>query len=74
MEKWNVIHDMDDEDGKPTCWALQINHSKYGKFVWITLWNDDSYHVEVDRDGIFVTLASCKSLRSAKRWVTMNLF
>ena len=36
-EKWNIIKEMiDEETGEPTCWSKEVNHSKYGKYVWIT--------------------------------------
>lgn len=69
---WVIIHDSDEEDGTPTCWYTEINHSRYGKFVWITLNPKGCYDVEVNL-GEFIALKSCKSLASAKRWVTMNL-
>ena len=70
---WEIVHDCDAEDGTATCWALQINHPKYGKYVWINA--DDDYtefDVEVNRGG-FETLITCKSLASAKRWVSRYL-
>lgn len=24
---WKIIHDCDEEDGTPTCWAAEINHN-----------------------------------------------
>mgnify|MGYP003295428229 CR=1 FL=1 len=78
--EWKVVSESNTEIGdKPTCWALEINNEKYGKYVWITgmLDNDEEtilyYNVEVIRSGDFKVLAECKSLTSAKRWVTMNL-
>jgi hypothetical protein len=72
---WNVIHECDDAKGNPTCWSAEINHSKYGKYVWIN-YMGDYYNVEVICDGftnIFTELVRCKSLTSAKRWVTRYL-
>jgi len=68
----NIAHDCDRENGEPTCWAREINHPKYGKFVWITENENGLYDVEVDR-GEFITLVTCKTLTSAKRWVSTNL-
>lgn len=71
MLKWNIIHEMDDEEtGKATCWSSEINHEKYGKYVWITLDNTNKYNVEISSDDDFKVLKSCKSLTSAKRWVS----
>lgn len=69
--KWEIIHECDDEDGNPTQWASEINHPKYGKYCWIS--NIGKYFsVEVDCGG-FKELAKCKSLTSAKRWVSTQL-
>ena len=84
MKKWEIIHDSDTESGKPTCWALEINHEKYGKYVWITgaVARDEEtieyYVVEVgEYYGVklddFKELVKCKTLTSAKRWVTRYL-
>lgn len=69
---WNIVHDCDGENGEPTCWAKEINHPKYGKFVWITENENCLYDVEVNRVE-FITLVTCKTLTSAKRWVSKNL-
>ena len=71
--KWEVIHECDDEDGNPTCWSMNIDHEKYGRFVWITFGSNDKYNIEVNRDGFDKTLLQCKTLTSAKRWVTSNI-
>ena len=67
-EKWEVIHECDTDNGDPTQWCIVINSPVYGKFCWI----DDM----VSYFGVNVAyceLKRCKSLTSAKRWVTMNL-
>ena len=77
--KWNVVHECDTENGNATQWSLEMNHEKYGKYVWISgvLDNDGEtiiqYDVEVIPYDDVKVLAECKSLASAKRWVTMNL-
>lgn len=70
--KWSVCEDMNDDDENPTGWASEINHPIYGRFVWITL-HPNGYAVECERFGECETLIVCKSLASAKRWVSMNL-
>ena len=78
-KEWKIIHESDTDSGKPTSWALEINHKKYGKYVWITgLLDCDEetivqYNVEVIPYNDAITLCKCKSLTSAKRWVTMYL-
>ena len=69
--KWEVIHECDDEVGNPTQWASEINHPQYGKYCWISD-ADEYFIVEVDCGG-FKELAKCKSLASAKRWVSTQL-
>lgn len=71
--KWEIVLECDDEDDTPTCWALEINHRKYGKYVWITKYDEQDYTVEVIPYNETIELMHCKSLVSAKRWVTMNL-
>ena len=73
--KWKVIYECDEDDGTPTCWARQINDPVYGAYIWISLSGDKEkpYHVEVDAGGDdFKILCKCKSLASAKRWVSMK--
>ena len=71
--KWEIVYEGDDEEGNPTCWALEINHSLYGKYVWINKYDDRDYVVEVIPRKETNELIHCKSLASAKRWVSMNL-
>lgn len=71
-KKWNVIHDCDGENGEPTVWSLEIIHPVHGKYCWISNMGD-YFAVEVDDCGEITELAKCKSLTSAKRWVSMRL-
>lgn len=72
--KWEIEHDCDDEfTEEPTCWGTKIE----GQFWWISINPDGGYTVEVARAGIPLrltlrTVKICKSLRSAKAWVTRN--
>lgn len=70
---WNVVHDCDSEDGSPTCWTKRIDHPTYGKFVWISQYSDEEYAIEVIPVNNIKVLTVCKSLSSAKRWVTKNI-
>lgn len=73
-EKWNIISEMvDEETGEPTCWSKEINHPKYGKYVWITENGENIFDIEINRGSGFTVLKTCKSLASAKRWVSINL-
>lgn len=77
-KKWEIVHEADTDDGKPTQWALEIDHEFYGKYVWISglLHDKDNivrYDVEVKSRLGSMILAECKTLASAKRWVTTHL-
>ncbi len=67
-KKWEIVHDCDEEDGTPTCWALKVSE---GVFYWIDETSDGKFEI-IDHDGHTV-LMKCKSLISAKRWAAMNL-
>ena len=71
--KWEVINECDDEEGNHTCWSMKIDHEKYGRFVWCTLNSTGKYNIEANSDGFYKTLCQCKTLTSAKRWVTSNI-
>ena len=71
-KQWEIIHDADSEDGTPTCWVKEINHAKYGRHVWISK-TEEGYNVEVNPYSDFTTLANCKTLTSAKKWVSINI-
>lgn len=75
MKKWKIVSDADDEEtGEPTEWALEINSEKYGKYIWIDKTDDDKYTIAVDDGTIEMKeLKTCKSLTSAKRWVSINV-
>lgn len=71
--KWKTVQEANDDNENPTMWSKEINHPKYGKFVWIVLDCNKCFNVEVDCDNEFRILVQCKSLASAKRWVSMHL-
>ena len=63
---WEPIEEMDLEDGTHTGYAAKDNS---GNYVWITQIADDTWDVEIKKGDAFVTVANCKTLTSAKRWV-----
>ena len=68
--KWEVIREMDDENGKPTGWATTVNHIEYGRFIWITKNSSNQYVVEFKNDfGCYEQLAKHRSLKKAKEYV-----
>lgn len=70
MKEWHIIHECDTEEGNPTQWAKEIN----GQYVWIDLLDPEGfYEVCIESNGNYKHLVTCKSLTSAKRWVTRYL-
>lgn len=66
--KWEIVPEMDLDDGTPTEWALKVAD---GKFYWIDEMSDGTFNI-IATDAHTV-LMNCKSLASAKRWVTRNV-
>lgn len=66
--KWDIVHDADDENGVPTVWSTTVG----GRFWWICLNSKGEYTCEIKRGGEFSCVMTCKSLSSAKRWVSIN--
>ena len=70
--EWKIVEECNDDDNKPTCWAKRLNEDLgYGKFIWIDKINDNCYDVICDMT--YNVLKTCKSLASAKRWVSVNI-
>lgn len=55
MLKWNVLNEMNDENGNATAWSTEVN----GKIVWITKY-PNTYKVESEKYGELVTLVETK--------------
>lgn len=66
--KWEILHDCDDDNGNPSVYTCKAGENKY---YWLGLQYDGMVNV-IDYDGHTV-LKTCKTLASAKRWVTINL-
>lgn len=66
--KWEVLHDCDNDDGSPSTYYLKVSKNK---FYFLCLNYSDMVDV-IDCDGHTV-LKTCKNLTSAKRWVSINL-
>lgn len=71
---WIPVEEMDLEDGTHTCYAAETDEW----FLWLTQISDDTWDVEAKRkcriagesEHFIQTVANCKSLTSAKRWVS----
>ena len=66
--EWKPIDEMDMEDGTHTCYVTETDNY----YVYLTQLADDTWDVEQKRkkETSFVTLVNCKTLTSAKRWVS----
>ena len=69
---WKPIEEMDLEDGTHTCFSVRIGNS----FWYCTQISDDTWDVEECRVGsdYYTTHVNCKTLTSAKRWVSRNVY
>lgn len=70
---WKEIPEsIDEETGKPTSWAAEINSDTYGRFLWISLSENNSYDVEYDTGEKIIPVSSesagFSSLSAAKKW------
>lgn len=71
--EWKEIPEsIDEETGKPTSWALKINSDTYGRFLWISQNENNSYDVEYDTGERIIPVSSesegFSSLFAAKEW------
>ena len=72
LNKWEIVHDADLDDGTPTMWVIAVKpEDRVLRYYWICLVSDGTYDV-IGSDGESV-LKNCKTMASSKRWVTMNL-
>ena len=70
---WKEIPEsIDEETGKPTSWAAEINSDTYGRFLWISQNDSNSYDVEYDTGERIIPVSSesagFSSLSTAKEW------
>ena len=71
--EWKEIPEsIDEETGKPTSWAAEINSDTYGRFLWISQNENNSYDVEYDTGERIIPVSSesveFHSLSAAKEW------
>ena len=70
---WKEIPEsIDEETGKPISWATEINSDTYGRFLWISQNENNSYDVEYDTGERIIPVSSesagFSSLSAAKEW------
>lgn len=54
MKEWHIIHECDTENGTPTQWSKEIDHPKYGQYVWIELTYNNTY------EGVNLAMCYCE--------------
>ena len=73
--KWNpVLESRDAETGEDLCYSAMVFPNKNGadRFLWIEKTDNDSWSVMNHNNNSFKQLTTCKTLASAKRWVSMQ--
>ncbi len=73
MKKWEIMHAYDLEDGTPAAWALKISEER---ICQIDQTAQDTFDVSIFNicSGLIHELKlDCKSLASAKKWVSRNV-
>ena len=65
---WNIVHDSDDEQGRPTLWSAQVDSDEYGKFVWIEK-SENGFDVVIDKGNEMTSIQSLDSLDEAQGYV-----
>lgn len=72
-----VSESIDKETGKPSIWSTEINSERYGRYLWITMNEDNTYAVEYDAGDRIIPVSSesvgFHSLAAAKEWVEEDL-
>ena len=67
-----IAESIDEETEKPTSWAAEINSETYGRFLWISQNENNSYDVEYDTGERIIPVSSesvgFSSLSAAKEW------
>lgn len=66
--EYEIVHECDQEDGTPTCWA-----TKYGnQFWWIEIRPDGYYMCVTTIYGEQSDIRPCKSFGEAERWISKH--
>lgn len=73
--KWEPVPESrDEETGEDYCYSAMVFPNKTGadRFIWIEKNENGEWNIINHSGDTFNQLATCKSLASAKRWVTMH--
>jgi len=65
---YEIVHDCDDDDGTPTCYSAE---DAYGRYWWIDV-DSTGFTCTTKLEGALSARQTCKTLTSAKRWITEN--
>ena len=72
-----VPESIGEETGEPSIWSAEVNSERYGRYLWITMNEDNKYDVEYDTGDRIIPVSSesvgFRSLAVAKEWVEENL-
>ena len=71
MKDWEIVHEMDNEDGTPTCYARKFGNQQW----WLTQHPDRwvaETKVKIDREPEIVSVKDFKTAKAGIRWVENN--
>lgn len=71
LDDWKIIHEMDNEDGTPTCYAKKFG----GQQWWVTKQPDRwvaETKVKIFDEVDIITVHASKSAKDCMRWVENN--
>ncbi len=76
--EWKALPEsIDEETGKPSIWSTEINSERYGRYLWISKNENNTYDVEYDAGDRIIPVSSESigfySLSAAKDWVDYEL-
>lgn len=79
MAAWKPLTDLDLRDGTHTCWYTELPRhlwGVYGKYAYISECSGEKpylVYVDPEGEGYTIDMMECKTLTSAKRWVSGQL-
>ena len=71
MENWEIIHEMDNEDGTPTCYAKRFGSQWWRVTQFSDRWAAETKVKAFDEPEL-VKVKNFKSAKTAIRWVENN--
>lgn len=71
LKDWNIIHEMDNDDGSPTCYARKFDEQQWWVTQWPKSWKAETRVKNIDEPEI-IEVKEFKNLKAAIRWVENN--